>query len=397
MKMQAALYSENSLNGVRVGCVSRPTLISTLYDPTSTSISRFWLFKIIELMYICIGYCMCVLRRLLPRIPNPYGEVAARQWVLCRVYCGGVNPVDAKFLYGDKVPRFCMPLVKWFVEDRICGIDFSGVVVEAPPNCGYTIGDAVFGTIPPFYGSFAEYVRAPTDFISRKPHNMSFAEACALPLVGLTALQAFEDNNLMTGQHVLILGASGGTGHVAVQIAKIKGARVTAVVSSRNVDFVKGLGADDVLAYDQSEDLIEDLHTLTSRYGPFDLIFDTVSSHDSRDAGFAYENRICNAKPKLVSGVYFFIGGVTIDWVLAHIKRYLGLDCFSKGRQLFWVRFSNSAKQLEALSQYCTANQLKVAIAKCIPFTEEGVQEAFHLQMNRRTVGKIVIEINATN
>ena len=393
IKMQAALYSKNSTKNIKVTTVSRPTLISTTYDPTSISITRFWIFRIINFVYTCIGHFMCLLRWMVPRMPGPYGEVVGRQWVLCRVYCSGLNPVDAKFLYGDKLPHFCLPLVKWFVEGRICGIDFSGVVIEAPPGCGYTVGDAVFGTIPPFCGSFAEYVRAPTDFINHKPNNMSFAEACAVPLVGLTVLQAFEDNNLMPGQHVLVLGASGGTGHFAVQIAKIKGARVTAVASSRNADFVKNLGADDIVFYDLSVDILKDLHAIRSIYGPFDLVFDSVSSHDPRDTNFAYETRIRNAQPKLVTGMYIFIGGVVTDWALAHIKRFFGIDWFPKGRQLFWVRFQDSARRLELLRQFCEANQLKVTIANRVPFTEEGIQEAFRLQMSRRIVGKIVIEI----
>ncbi|CAF3293166.1 unnamed protein product [Rotaria socialis] len=391
--MQAILYSKNSRSGVRIATVPRPSLMSTQYDPTSTGVIRFWHFRIIELISTFMSYCMCLLRRLLPSIPGPYGEIADRQWVLCRVYCGGVNPVDAKFLYGDKLPHFLLPLVKWFVEGRICGIDFSGVVVEAPSDCGYAPGDAVFGTIPPFCGSFAEYVRAPTDFISHKPRNVSFVEASALPLVALTTMQAFDDNNLKIGQHVLILGASGGTGHIAVQIAKTKGARVTAVAGSRNVDFVKDLGADNVIAYDGSEDVLQALQTITSRHGPFDLVFDAVSSHDPRDASFAYESRIRNLRPPLLSGMYIFIGGVPKDWVFAHLKRFLGVDCFSSGRQLFWVRFPDSAKRLNSLRRFCEAKQIKVKIANCVPFTEEGVQEAFRLQMNRRVVGKIVIKI----
>jgi NADPH:quinone reductase-like Zn-dependent oxidoreductase len=391
--MQAALYSKNSASGIRLATIPRPTLTSTVYDFTSTSVTRFWLFKIIQLVFACMSHFMCLLRWMMPSIPGPYGEVAGRQWVLCRVYCGGLNPVDAKFLYGDKLPHFCLAIVKWFVEDRICGIDFSGVIVEAPSGCGYKAGDAVFGTIPPFCGSFAEYVRAPTDFISRKPTNVSFAEACALPLVGLTVLQALEDNNLMAGQHVLVLGASGGTGHFAVQIAKIKGARVTAVSGSRNADFVKGLGADKVIFYDESRDLLGDLRSAISDHGPFDLVFDTVSSHDARDASFAYESRIRNANPKMLTGMYIFIGGLVTDWALAHMKRFFGIDFFSKGRQLLWVRFPDSAKRLESLCQFCEANQFKVTIANRMPFTEQGVQEAFRLQMSRRTVGKIVIEM----
>ena len=157
---------------------------------------RFLLFELVNWVFACFGYWMSILRWLVPGIRGPYGEMAGRQWVLYRVYCGGVNPVDAKFLYGDVLPHFCWPLVKWFVRGRICGIDFSGIVVEAPTSCEYKAGDAVFGKNPPLCGSFAKYVPAPTDFISHKPKNVSFAEECAVPSVGLTVLQVFEDNNL---------------------------------------------------------------------------------------------------------------------------------------------------------------------------------------------------------
>lgn len=110
---------------------------------------------------------------------------------MCRVYCGGVNSIDTTFLYGDILPHICLPLVKWFVEDRICGIDFSGIAVEAFPKFGYKVGDAIFGTIPPLNVSFAEYVRVPIDFISHKPTNLSFVKACTFPLVALNWYASF--------------------------------------------------------------------------------------------------------------------------------------------------------------------------------------------------------------
>ncbi len=99
--------------------------------------------------------------------------------------------------------------MQFWVHGRICGIDFSGVVVDAPPGCGFQRGDKVFGTIPPFVGSFAEYVRAPTDFIAHVPTNVSMAQAAVLPLVGLTTLQCFDDIEQDTkvplkGRHVLV-------------------------------------------------------------------------------------------------------------------------------------------------------------------------------------------------
>lgn len=163
--------------------------------------------------------------------------------------------------------------------------------------------------------------------------------------------------------------------------------------SSRNGDFVKSVGADEILFYDRSVNILKDLHAIRCIHGAFDLVFDSVSSHNSRDAKFAYETQIRNAKPTLVTGMYIFIGGIVADWILAHIKRFFGIDWFATGRQLFWVRFLNSAGRLELLRQFCETNQLKVTIANRVPFTEEGIQEAFRLQMSRRTVGKIIIEI----
>ncbi|CAF4320549.1 unnamed protein product, partial [Adineta steineri] len=84
--------------------------------------------------------------------------------------------------------------------------------------------------------------------------------------------------------------------------------------------------------------------------------------------------------------MYILIGGIFTDWVLAHIKRFFGIDWFTMGRQLFWVRFPDSTKRLESLRQFCENNQLKVTIANRVPFTDEGIQEAFRLQMSRRTV-----------
>ncbi len=333
-----------------------------------------------------------------PALDGAAAEAPGRPYVVCRVYGGGVNPVDAKFLYGDKLPHAFLPLVQRKIEAHVCGIDFSGVVVEAPAGRQYAVGDRVFGTIPPLAGTFAEYVRAPLDSIALLPENLSFAEGCVVPLVGLTALQAFQDNRLAAGQHVLVLGASGGTGHVAVQVAKIKGACVTALCGQRNADFVRSLGADQVITYD-ADDFMASFAAVVRACGPFDLVFDSVSSHDPRDARFAYERRIRRARPRLLreDGMYIFIGGRVDDWVRAHARRFLGVNLFAKGRELFWVRFPNSASDLAALARFCAAGQLKVTLAHTLPFTEAGVREAFRLQMSRRIVGKIAIQIGPEN
>ena len=104
-------------------------------------------------------------------------------------------------------------LHRWFIEGRICGIDFSGVVERVPQgvDCGFKEGDEVYGEMPPFVGSFAEHVLAYSDFIALKPTNISHTAAAALPLTGLTVMQAFDDVGLQHGHRVCIIGASGGT------------------------------------------------------------------------------------------------------------------------------------------------------------------------------------------
>ena len=169
--------------------------------------------------------------------PAPTAGTIGDGQVLCRVACAGINPVDAKGLVGDKLPPWLGGLGRAAVEGAGVGFDFSGIVVRAPAASALREGDAVFGTAPPMTGSFAEEIIVPLDQVAPKPRSLSFAEAAALPLVGLTALQSLvHDNGLCQGQHLLVIGASGGVGHVACQLAKAVGAAVTAVCSARNHD-----------------------------------------------------------------------------------------------------------------------------------------------------------------
>eukprot|EP00282_Hemiselmis_andersenii_P040093 CAMPEP_0169432120 /NCGR_PEP_ID=MMETSP1042-20121227/3312_1 /TAXON_ID=464988 /ORGANISM="Hemiselmis andersenii, Strain CCMP1180" /LENGTH=221 /DNA_ID=CAMNT_0009542579 /DNA_START=116 /DNA_END=777 /DNA_ORIENTATION=+ len=174
--------------------------------------------------------------------------------ILCRVVCAGINPVDAKGLVGDKLPHACSPLARRAIDGKTVGFDFAGTVMEVPAGCEYKPGDAVYGTMPPGAGSFCEYVSAPLDQVAKKPSSLSFSEAASLPLVGLTSVQALvHDNGLVSGQHLLLIGASGGVGHVALQVAKAVGASVTAVCSQRNAEFVQRLGADRVVDYTKGD------------------------------------------------------------------------------------------------------------------------------------------------
>lgn len=193
--------------------------------------------------------------------------------VLCKIKYAGVNPVDAKYCIGDKVCNNCYILVitmksslsqlpkglegfgKWCVDGRGVGFDFCGEVVDVPNGCEqYRVGDIVFGTLPPFVGSLAEYAIAPMDQIALKPSSLSCEEAACLPLVGLTCLQALgsesSEPSAERGKHILIVGASGGVGHVAVQVAKLLGYQTTGICSARNFDFVRAIGGENLTLID---------------------------------------------------------------------------------------------------------------------------------------------------
>lgn len=188
--------------------------------------------------------------------------------VLVRVAAAAINPKDCLVRKG----RF-----RAFTRDRLPrggGYDFSGTVAELGPGVhGLSVGDRVFGMLNGWDGgSFAEYLLAPVDELAAAPATIGLEDAAGLPLAGQTALQALRDRgDLRAGQSVLINGAAGGVGTLAVQLAKSFGARVTAVCSARNADFVRALGADEVIDYQGS-----DITRLPARY---DFIFDVYGNH----------------------------------------------------------------------------------------------------------------------
>lgn len=174
-------------------------------------------------------------------VPRPVPGIGE---VLVQVRAAGVNPADQMYrqtgVFGGQ-PPFTL------------GWDVSGVVSALGP--GVTIlapGDEVFGLLPfpQGAGAYAEYVVAPTRALVRKPAALSHPEAGALPLAGLTAWQSLvETAGVSTGSRVLITGATGGVGHLAIQIAVARGAEVTALASTRNVDAAAGYGAHRVVDY----------------------------------------------------------------------------------------------------------------------------------------------------
>ena len=168
--------------------------------------------------------------------------------VLVKVRATAVAKGD--WLVSQGLPYIARPMYGiWKPKKRIAGLETAGVIAEVGPGVtGIEKGDEVFGWTDG--GSLAEFVAVPADHLSHKPASLTFAEAAALPVSGFAALQAVRDTaGVEPGMSVLVIGASGGVGSFAVQIAKAFGAEVTGVASTRNIEMVRELGADHVIDY----------------------------------------------------------------------------------------------------------------------------------------------------
>lgn len=168
-------------------------------------------------------------------VPGP-GQVRVR------VHAVAVNPVDWKLLTGKAPVPIELP--------HVPGGDIAGKVDAVGDGVtGWAVGDEVFALVG-LFGAYAELVVTDAANLARKPAELGFAEAAALPLVALTAWQGFADDGRdLNGLHILVHAAAGGVGSAAVQIAKARGARVLATASAANADFVKSLGADEVVDF----------------------------------------------------------------------------------------------------------------------------------------------------
>jgi NADPH:quinone reductase-like Zn-dependent oxidoreductase len=189
--------------------------------------------------------------------------------VLLRIHAASVNPLDWHFMRGSPYAMRLMSGLRRPKDNRL-GVDLAGQVEAVGRNVTqFQPGDEVFGACR---GAFAEYVCASEKALVKKPANLTFEQAAAVPVAAFTALQGLRDKGrIQRGQKVLINGAAGGVGTFAVQVAKSFGADVTGVCSTRNVSMVRSTGADHVIDYTQ-----EDFTRSGQRY---DLIFDTVGNH----------------------------------------------------------------------------------------------------------------------
>src|SRR4030066_537956 len=217
--------------------------------------------------------------------------------VLIKIHAASVNARDWRFMRAR--PFFIRLVPGGFLQpkNKILGADVAGRVETIGSSVKqFKPGDEVFGYLPSATGrgTFAEYVCAEENAIALKPANLSFEQAAAVPLAALTALQGLRDKgNIQPGQKGLIQGASGGVGTFAVQIAKVFGAEVTAVCSTRNLEMARSIGADHVIDYTKED--------FTQNVQQYDLIFAANGYHPLS----AYKRALT---PK---GIYVMAGGST--------------------------------------------------------------------------------------
>ena len=261
-------------------------------------------------------------------------------------------------------------------KNPIPGLDVSGTVEAVGKDVTrFTPGDEVFGIAK---GSFAEYAGAREDKLAIKPKNLTFEQAAVVPVSGLTAIQGLRDiGKVQPGQHVLVVGASGGVGTYAVQLAKAFGAEVTGVASTAKVDLVRSIGADHVIDYTQ-----EDFADGSQHY---DLILDVGGNSPLSKLRAALTQ----------SGTLVIVGGEEGGRWFGGINRQLramALSPFIGQRLTTFISKENHA-DLERLTEIIEAGDLTPVIDRTYPLGQ-APQAMRHLQAGQAR-GKIVITVRS--
>ena len=294
--------------------------------------------------------------------------------VLLKVRAASVNPYDCHFMRGTPYPlRIAAGLRR--PKDTRLGVDVAGQVEAVGSSVTqFKPGDAVFGVCR---GAFAEYACASESKLVIKPKNLTFAQAAAVPIAGFTALQGLRDKaHVQPGQKVLINGAAGGVGTFAVQIAKSFGTDVTGVCSTRNVDLLRSIGADQAIDYTQ-----EDFTKGSLRY---DLILDCIGNHSLSAC-----RRVLNPK-----GAYLIVGGPASGWMIGFLSRLitaLVLSWFISQKLLVVGAKSNKA-DLTILHDLMQAGKVTPVIDKCYALRE--VPDAIRYIEAGHARGKVVITLD---
>lgn len=290
--------------------------------------------------------------------PQPQGDQ-----VLLKVHGSSINYSDLGLRRGElKVVSFWrLPLTP--------GFDVAGEIVACGPEVtAFMPGDKVYALLGLQAGGFAEYVCVSQEKLGKTPQTISLLEAAAVPLAGLTALQALRGKahlHLREGQHVLVNGASGGVGSFAVQIAKAYHCRVTAVAGEGKLDYVRQLGADQVLDYKQVD--------FTQQPEQWDVVFDAAGNRD-----FSEVRRVLPPEGVMVST------RTSPQGVLASVTSAVG-----SGPGFSFLMTNDRGQDLDFLSTMIDKGQVRVPVDRV--FTMEEAVAAHQYAEGKEAKGKVVV------
>lgn len=288
--------------------------------------------------------------------------------VLVKIHATAINPLDWHVMRGTPYFMRLMTGLARPTKFNVLGADMAGTVEQVGDSIKqFKAGDEVFGDIFNYgLGGLSEYVCVKESGLVHKPKNMNFDEAAAVPVAALTALHGLQKfGSISTGQQVLINGASGGVGTFAVQIAKVYDAHVTGVCSTKNLELVRSIGADEVIDYTEQD--------MTKTDGKYDLIFDAVGNLSLSD----YRHLLSPDGKCAVVGY----GGV------GHMIRVALLG----GSRIKMVDFKANQQDLNRLKDLLEAGEVAPVIDRSYPL--EKAAEAMQYLETGRAQGKVIISI----
>ena len=307
-------------------------------------------------------------------VPKP--DVKGDQ-VSVQVRAAAANPYDWHFMRGLPYIARLMATGLRKPKHSLLGSDVAGVV-EAVGSAvtRFRPGDEVFGFVGA--GGFAEYVAAGERLLATKPNNLSFQQAATVPLAGVTALQGLRDaGKIRSGQKVLIVGASGGVGTFAVQLAKWFGAEVTGVCSTRNLELVRSIGADRVIDYTRED--------FTRGGQTYDLIFQLAGTASPADCRRALT-------PK---GILVLSSGDSPGRIIGPVGRLIKAALLSPfvSQTLRPLVAKPSSNDLQLLRELIEAGKVTPVIDRSYPLNEAG--EAIRYLETGHARGKVAISVSA--
>jgi NADPH:quinone reductase-like Zn-dependent oxidoreductase len=279
--------------------------------------------------------------------------------VLVRVKAAGINPVDGAVRAGY-YPLLGEP-------PFILGWDISGTIEALGAGVtGFKVGDEVFGMprFPKQAAAYAELVAAPADEVALKPKAADHIEAGALPLAGLTAWQGLvRHGGLKSGQRVLVHAGAGGVGHLAVQIAKARGAWVASTASTDKLDYVRSLGADEVIDYTKGG--------FTGKLADLDLVLETVGGDHAEESLKVLRD-----------------GGTLVS--LLNVNDSTKAKAKERNIRVERMSVVPDREGLVGLASLVDAKKLLVHVAKTFPLEQAGAAHAF---LATRPIGKVVLTV----